>query len=457
MMNATSLLAVIALLVLFGLFYAPRRVRALAQNGETLRALPSHYGYLVALWCGLPALLFVLTWTIFESSVIEYLVLAGLPESVQAGANPSLLISEIFNVARGQIFTPPSPEILAAAERYNRLQAFSDISLFVVGVAIAIALLVMTLKTVRPSLRARQRYEGTVHALLIACSTIAIFTTLAIIISLVFESFRFFEKVPLTEFLFGMTWEPQIAIRADQVAGTGAFGAIPVFAGTLLISVIAMTIAVPIGLMSAIYMAEYATPRFRATVKPLLEILAGVPTVVYGFFAVLTVAPLVRELGVGIGLDIAANSAFAAGAVMGIMIIPFISSLSDDAINAVPNAMRDGAAALGATKSETIRQVVLPAALPGIVGAVLLAASRAIGETMIVVMAAGLIANLTANPFEGVTTVTVQIVSLLIGDTEFDNPKTLSAFALGLLLFFITLALNVVALHVTRKYREKYD
>jgi phosphate transport system permease protein len=209
--------------------------------------------------------------------------------------------------------------------------------------------------------------------------------------------------------------------------------------------------------MSAIYMAEYATPRFRATVKPLIEILAGVPTVVYGFFAVLTVAPLVRDIGGSFGLDVAANSAFAAGAVMGIMIIPFISSLSDDAINAVPNAMRDGAAALGATKSEAIRQVVLPAALPGIVGAVLLAVSRAIGETMIVVMAAGLIAKLTVNPFEGVTTVTVQIVSLLIGDTEFDNPKTLSAFALGLMLFFMTLALNVVALHVTRKYREKYD
>jgi phosphate transport system permease protein len=457
MLNVSTLLAVIALLVLFGLLYAPRRVRAMAQHGEALRALPAHYGYMVALWCGIPALLFVFAWTAFESTVIDHLVISGLPESAIAGANTSLLIGEIVNVANGRLFGTPTPEIVAAAARYNRLQYLSNIALFVVGVAITIVLLVATLKTVRPSLRARQRYEGTVHVLLIACSTIAIFTTLAIIVSLFFESLRFFERVPVGEFLFGLRWEPQIAIRADQVAGSGAFGAVPVFAGTLLISVIAMTIAVPVGLMSAIYMAEYASPRFRATVKPLLEILAGVPTVVYGFFAVLTVSPLIRELGADVGLDVASNSAFAAGAVMGVMIIPFISSLSDDAINAVPNAMRDGAAALGATKSETIRQVVLPAALPGIVGAILLAVSRAIGETMIVVMAAGLIANLTANPFEGVTTVTVQIVSLLIGDTEFDNPKTLSAFALGLVLFFITLALNVVALHVTRKYREKYD
>jgi phosphate transport system permease protein len=248
-----------------------------------------------------------------------------------------------------------------------------------------------------------------------------------------------------------------MAMRTDQVGASGAFGAVPLFAGTLLISVIAMVVAVPIGLLSAIYMAEYAHPNFRSVAKPLLEVLAGIPTVVYGFFAVLTVAPFLRDVGAAVGLTIASESALATGIVMGIMIIPFISSLSDDVITAVPDSLRQGAYGLGATRSETIKQVVIPAALPGIIGGVLLAVSRAIGETMIVVMAAGLSAHLTANPFEAVTTVTVQIVTLLVGDQEFDSPKTLSAFALGLVLFLVTLALNVVALNVVRKYREKYD
>lgn len=248
-----------------------------------------------------------------------------------------------------------------------------------------------------------------------------------------------------------------MAIRSDQVGSSGAFGAIPLFAGTLLISFIAMLVAVPIGLMSAIYLSEYAGPRLRATAKPVLEILAGIPTVVYGFFAALTVAPFIRNLGESIGLSVSSESALAAGLVMGIMIIPFVSSLSDDVINAVPQALRDGAYGLGATRSETIVKVVIPAALPGIVGGVLLAVSRAIGETMIVVMAAGLAANLTANPLEAVTTVTVQIVTLLVGDQEFDSPKTLAAFALGLMLFLVTLALNVIALHVVRRYREQYE
>ena len=263
--------------------------------------------------------------------------------------------------------------------------------------------------------------------------------------------------VPITEFLFGLDWSPQIAIREDQVGGSGAFGAVPVFAGTLLISAIAMVVAVPIGLMSAIYLSEYAGKRLRAAAKPLMEILAGIPTVVYGFFAALVVAPYVRQAGATLGLDVASESALAAGLVMGIMIIPFVSSLSDDVINAVPQALRDGTFALGATHSETIKQVVLPAALPGIVGGVLLAVSRAVGETMIVVMAAGLAAKLTANPLEAVTTVTVQIVTLLIGDQEFDDPKTLAAFALGLMLFVVTLILNVIALYVVRKYREQYE
>ena len=290
-----------------------------------------------------------------------------------------------------------------------------------------------------------------------ASSTIAIVTTVGIVLSVLFESLRFFQAVPFTEFIFGTEWSPQTAIRADQVGASGAFGAIPLFAGTLLISFIAMLVAVPVGLMSAIYLAEYARPGVRAVVKPLLEVLAGIPTVVYGFFAALTVAPFIRGLGESVGLDVASESALAAGLVMGVMIIPFVSSLSDDVINAVPQAMRDGAYALGSTQSETIRKVVIPAALPGIVGGILLAVSRAIGETMIVVMAAGLAANLTANPLRAVTTVTVQIVTLLTGDQEFDSAKTLAAFALGLVLFVVTLGLNVVALQVVRKYREQYE
>jgi phosphate transport system permease protein len=285
----------------------------------------------------------------------------------------------------------------------------------------------------------------------------AVLTTVGIVLSLLFEALRFFAQVPFFDFLFGLHWSPQTALRADQVGASGTFGAVPLFAGTLLITLIAMGVAVPIGLLSAIYMSEYAGPKLRAAAKPVLEILAGIPTVVYGFFAALTVAPFFRGLGEAVGLGVASESALAAGMVMGIMIIPFVSSLSDDVMNAVPQTLRDGAYALGATQSETIRQVVVPAALPGIVGGVLLAVSRAIGETMIVVMAAGLAAKLTANPLEAVTTVTVQIVTLLIGDQEFDSAKTLAAFALGLVLFTATLALNMVALYVVRKYREKYD
>jgi phosphate transport system permease protein len=293
--------------------------------------------------------------------------------------------------------------------------------------------------------------------MLLACSTIAVFVTIGIVLSVVYESLRFFNVVSIQEFLLGLSWSPQTALRADQAGSSGAFGAVPLFLGTAMISGIAMLIAVPVGLFSAIYLAEYADRRFRSVVKPVLEVLAGIPTVVYGFFAALTVGPALRGMGEAVGLSVASESALAAGLVMGIMIIPFISSLSDDMISAVPQSLRDGAYALGATRSETIRQVVLRAALPGIVGGVLLAISRAIGETMIVVMAAGLAANLTANPLEAVTTVTVQIVTLLTGDQEFDSPKTLAAFALGLVLFVVTLALNVVALKVVRKYREQYE
>lgn len=303
----------------------------------------------------------------------------------------------------------------------------------------------------------RLLWERPVYLILVLSSLLAVLTTIGIVLSLLFESLRFFSQVPITEFLFGLDWHPQMALRPDQVGSSGSFGAVPLFTGTLLISVIAMLVAGPLGLFSAIYMAEYAHSHVRDVVKPLLEILAGVPTVIYGFFAALIVAPLLRDAGGFAGLAISSESALTAGMVMGVMIIPIVSSLSDDVIAAVPGSLREASYSLGATHSETIRRVVLPAALPGIVSAMLLAMSRAIGETMIVVMAAGLAANLTANPFEAVTTITVQIVGLLTGDQEFDSPKTLAAFALGLVLFIVTLILNITALQVVKRYREKYD
>lgn len=293
---------------------------------------------------------------------------------------------------------------------------------------------------------------------LLASACVAILITLAIIGSVFFESLRFFEKVPFAEFLFGTQWSPQTAMRADQAGSSGTFGVLPLITGTLLITLIALIVAVPVGLFSAIYLSEFAPRKLRARLKPMLELLAGVPTVVYGFFAVMTLSPLLREVGRHtLGISVAAESALCAGLVMGIMIIPYISSLSDDIITAVPRNLREAGYAMGATEAEVIKGIVLPAALPGIVGALLLAMSRAVGETMIVVMAAGLSANLTVNPLEAVTTMTVQIVTLLVGDQEFDSAKTLVAFALGLTLFVITLTLNIIALLVVKKYRERYE
>jgi len=299
--------------------------------------------------------------------------------------------------------------------------------------------------------------EGAIKLLLVASTAIAVLITVGIIFSLIVESLRFFSAVNVIDFMFGLDWNPQIAMRSDQVASLGSFGAVPLFLGTFLISLLALSVACPLGIYSAIYLSEYASSKRRALIKPILEIIAGVPTVVYGFFAAIVIAPALRSAGASIGIDIASESALAAGLVMGVMIIPLISSISDDVINAVPMALREGSIGLGATKSETIRKVVLPAALPGIAGGVMLATSRALGETMIVVMAAGLAANLTFNPLEAVTTVTVQIVMLLTGDQEFDSTKTLAAFALGLALFIITLMLNFAGNWVVNRYREAYD
>lgn len=303
----------------------------------------------------------------------------------------------------------------------------------------------------------RRKMEKAINLTFLLCAAFSIVVTVLIISSMLFESIRFFTKIPITDFLFGLQWSPQTALRADQAGSSGLFGAVPVFLGTLLITLIAMIVAVPLGLLSAIYLSEYAAPATRTWLKPILEILAGIPTVVYGYFAAITVAPFMRDIGLQFGLPVDSHSALAAGAVMGVMIIPFVMSLSDDVMSAVPRSLRDASLGLGATRSETIRKVIVPAALPGIAGAVLLAISRGIGETMIVVMAAGLAAKLTFNPLEAVTTVTAQIVTLLVGDQEFDSAKTLASFALGLTLFIATLGLNVLALIIVKKYREQYD
>ena len=459
-----SYLLVALILILAVVGYSMGRSRAVATVGgeaQKLHSLPSYYGSYVALWCGVPALLLVAGWLLAKPMLAEWALRGELdPQTLQSltASELRLMVSNIVNLATGNIVSgEPTPEMLRAAEAYQGMEQISQIAMTVVGIALAILGLGFARTRITPTLRARNTVERFVSVIMMIASLIAILTTAGIVLSLLFESLRFFQKVPFSEFLFGLSWSPQTALRADQVGSSGAFGAVPIFLGTAVITVIAMCVAVPIGLFSAIYMSEYAGPKVRATAKPILEVLAGVPTVVYGFFAALTVAPFFRGMGEGIGLDVSSESALAAGVVMGIMIIPFVSSLSDDVMNAVPQSLRDGAYALGATQSETIKQVIVPAALPGIVGSVLLAVSRAIGETMIVVMAAGLAANLTVNPLEAVTTVTVQIVTLLTGDQEFDSAKTLAAFALGLVLFVVTLMLNIVALRVVRKYREKYD
>ncbi|MCV2884944.1 phosphate ABC transporter permease subunit PstC [Aestuariibacter sp. AA17] len=451
--------------VLMAIAFVIGRARSLAIASDlggpkALNSLPVYYGTLMAMWSGIPCLVLVALWSVVDDYAIAHIITQELPEQVKAlpETELNLVLSLITNIAANNAMgLDAEPYVINSANRLIALQQTSNMALTVVCLSTAMILMVLVWLKISPKMKARIKVEKAFTNILLLCASIAIFTTAGIVLSVLFESIRFFQSVPIHEFLFGLEWSPQMAIREDQVGGSGAFGAVPLFVGTMLISAIAMTIAVPAGLMAAIYLSEYARPKVRTTVKPLLEVLAGIPTVVYGFFAALTVAPFIKESGGLFGLDVSSESALAAGLVMGIMIIPFVSSLSDDVINAVPQSLRDGSLGLGATKSETIKQVVIPAALPGIVGGVLLAVSRAIGETMIVVMAAGLAANLTLNPTESVTTVTVQIVTLLVGDQEFNSPKTLSAFALGLVLFTITLALNYIALMVVKKYREQYE
>ena len=447
------------------LSFALGRQRALVLNegGRTeLHSLPSHYGGYVALWAVLPALGLLFLWLVVGEMLVEAWALGQLESSglLAEGQDARRVHREILS-ARDQLVAsggsaPTATHIYldAALVRTERVLQLAVASLIAVLGTLG---LLQGRRRIAPALRARDRVEGALQLTLLACSIVAILTTLGIVLSLLFEALRFFQIISPLEFFLGTEWSPQTALRPDQVGSSGAFGAIPIFAGTLLITLIAMSISLPVGLMSAIHLSFYASSSARSWIKPLLEIIAGIPTVVWGSFAALTLAPSIRGFGENLGLDVASESALAAGLAMGVMIIPFVSSLSDDALTAVPASLRDGSLAMGATLSETIRRVILPAALPGVVGAFLLAVSRAIGETMIVVMAAGLAANLTANPFEAVTTVTVQIVSLLMGDQEFDSAKTLAAFALGLTLFFVTLGLNLIALMTVRRFREQYD
>jgi phosphate transport system permease protein len=453
------LLFVIAGLGLIGWLSARGRAIAFRRIAHRRQSsLPSHYATYVALWTLLPALAFLLVWAWTSPALVTNAVLRT-PDAAQLpppGFERAAVLYQARAISQGHAIPIPDPLATTLAPAYGVAQARFDLIGDVVALLLALACGVYAYLRTRPSFRARTQVERMVMLALLAASLIAILTTIGIIGSLLFESIRFFNAVPAWKFLTGTHWSPQVIDARDPGA---SLGAVPLFWGTFFIgAVIAMLVAIPFGLMSAVYLTQYASARVRRWMKPILEVLAGVPTVVYGYFAALTVGPAVRDLGVSLGFTYASSeSALAAGLVMGVMIIPFVSSMADDSLAAVPASMRDGSLAMGATTSETISKVLLPAALPGVVGGVLLAVSRAIGETMIVVMAASGVASITLNPLAGATTVTKQIVDLLTGEAEFDSPKTLAAFALGLTLFLITLLLNVIALTVVRRYREAYE
>ena len=434
--------------------------KAARAAGDELHSLPNYHGWYVALWTLVPAIVFALAWTSLSPGLVLGRVLGdpaavGLPAF---GIERDAVLAEAQALAAGHAAAAFRPEAAALVEPFRAAMAWYG----TIGIAVTLLLGLagggFAFLRLRPDFTARTRVERAVLLTLLLASLVAIFTTFGILASLIFETVRFFGIVSPLDFLFGTHWGPDPMAAPSAVSGD-RYGAVPLFWGTVFIgAIIAMLVAIPLGLMSAIFLTQYASPVFRRWMKPLLEILAGVPTVVYGYFAALTVAPLVRDFGHAVGIASASSeSALAAGLVMGIMIIPFVSSMADDSIAAVPQAMRDGSLAMGATTSETIKRVLIPAALPGIVAGIMLAVSRAIGETMIVVMAAGATARLTANPFESMTTVTFQIVAMLTGEGSFDHPATLSAFALGMVLFLVTLALNFIALRVVKRFREAYE
>jgi phosphate transport system permease protein len=482
-------LLIVALLVLALAGYLLGRRRALGSVGgdpRKMHSLPGYYGWHGAIMTFLPALAILTLWVIVQPIYIER-QLSGFfpPEQFENDAQRTLLLADVRRVAQGldtavaagalteeqagmirtefgsvrdrlasvgvALGSEVTPQVLQAAQQYRVIAATGGLWRTIVTLIVAIASFAWAMKITNGDFRARNRVETVILGLLILASTIAILTTIGIVASMLSETIRFSTMYPFTDFLFGLTWSPTFQ-------GSSQLGLIPLLWGTLYISLVSMIVAVPIGLFTAIYLAEYASPRIRSVVKPLIEVIAGIPTVVFGLFALVTVGPFLRDyFAAPTGLGTSGSSVMTAGIVIGVLNIPFISSLADDIINAVPQSLRDGSYGLGATRSETVRQVILPAALPGIVGAVLLAASRAIGETMIVTMGAGAAAKLDLNPFEAMTTITVKIVSQLTGDTEFNSPETLVAFALGMTLFVITLGLNILALWIVRRYREQYE
>jgi len=459
---AFSFLFLLLVAICIAFYLAGRkRVESARLQGIKFHSLPNYHGLWTALLAFVPAGGLLITWSIVDIQLFQHWVRDFYPADVIVSGGSQLVVAlaKVENMVAGVRFGEPEAWVVQASDAWTSWASTSTWMKTITVLVLAVALGLYGYRQIEPSFRARNGVERIFSGALIAASTLAILTTLGIVFSVLFETIRFFQLVPPTDFIFGTEWNPQFegAERAGSGGGTATYGMLPMFAGTFLISTIALVVAVPVGLASAIYLAEYARPKARATIKPLLEILAGVPTVVYGFFAALTVAPLIKNVGEALGLTVASESALAAGLVMGVMIIPFVSSLSDDVINSVPQSLRDAAYGLGSTKSETTRQVVLPAALPGIVAAVILAVSRAVGETMIVVMAAGLAANLSFNPLDAVTTVTSQIVTILVGDQEFESAKTLSAFALSTMLIILTLGLNFFALQIVKKYREQYD
>ena len=465
----TSNVALLITTMIFGIvayMLAIGRIRSrVVAEGIKSHSLVKYYGVYAALWTLVPALILALIWAFAADPL-----LLNAAEARLATAFPNLpasfldlKLAQLQNIAAGYIDAPDDIMAAEAAKLRDSMDRVALARVLTLMIVMMIGFLFAFFR-VAPKFKARVAFEGFLRRSFFAAAVLAILTTIGIVASLLFEAYRFFSEISMIDFFFGTHWSPMVSLRegaaaADEaVAGSsGSFGMVPVMLGTLLVALIAMLVAVPVGLFSAIYTADFAPRHVRNIIKPVLEVLAGIPTVVYGFFAALTAAPFFREAGLLVGLDVSSQSALAAGGVMGIMIIPFISSLSDDVITAVPQSLRDGALGLGSTRAETIMRVVLPAAFPGLVGAFLLAISRAVGETMIVVMAAGVAANLTINPLESVTTVTVQIVMLLTGDNEFDSVKTLSAFALGITLFVVTLLLNIAALHVSRKLGQRYE
>ena len=451
------LLALVAIAYQIGLSKS-RNLAGKGSNSATLHSRPVYYGALVALWCGVPAFLILIIWNLVEPSVLQHIIFNNIPASVSAtmdAAGRDVLIDRVQAIASGfGVTDQPAAYEVAAAQQLAKFQTIGTFAKIAVVISVALAGLVWAKRKVSEQYRARNQVEKTINVALILCSGVAILTTIGIVLSMLTEALHFFKFVSPTDFFFGTEWNPGFSTTGNA---EGSYGILPLLWGTLMVSGIALLVAVPIGLMIAIYLAEYASPKLRAWAKPIIEVLAGIPTIVYGVFALMVIGPFFKMVGESVGININATSALTAGFVMGIMIIPFVSSLSDDIITQVPRSLRDGSLGLGATKSETIRQVVLPAALPGITGAFLLAVSRAVGETMIVVLAAGNSPLLHANPFEAVSTVTVTIVKQLTSDTDFASPQALVAFALGLTLFVITLCLNIIALYIVRKYREQYE